>query len=118
MATLTIKNLKKLPSHQTALWETGLQAVQDATALAADTLEDHLPPCNTKEYEGTIEIPVYGNRNQYILLKSGETATINTSSDAELAFYLAMREEGILEVTGAEIVTPAAEDEAVAEEEE
>lgn len=126
MATLKITNLKTVGAHKTDLWETGLKAVQDATALRDDAvLEDCIPECNTKEFEGTIEIPVYGNNNQYIRLSAGEEKTIVIGeTEAEKQFYLAMASDTLAvepdteEVEEEEIPETPVEDETPDEEEE
>lgn len=110
--TLYIKNLKAeiAEDAKVNLWNTGLEAARTGDSLQPVELQDLLPPCNTKEFAGTIEIPVYGNNNQYLRLAAGEEIAVKCASDAECAFYLAMNKEGILRVAE----TPAEEE--VAEE--
>lgn len=98
-ATLTLKNMKSVPAIETNLFNTGLDAVATGEALhPAAVLEDCLPALNTGDYAGTIQIPVYGNNNQYFTLKSGQEMTVTVHSDAEAMFYLAMHQAGILEI--------------------
>lgn len=98
-ATLTLKNMKSVPAIETNLFNTGLAAVATGEALhPAAVLEDCLPTLNTGDYAGTVQVPVYGNSNQYVTLKSGEEMTVTVHSDAEAVFYLAMHKAGVLEI--------------------
>ena len=117
--TLNLKNMKSVPSIETNLFNTGLAAVATGEALhPTAVLEDCLPTLNTEEYAGTVQIPVYGNCNQYFTLKAGEEMTVTVNSDAEAMFYLAMHKPGVLEIaefeslfTEEEVDVPAEEGE-------
>lgn len=98
-ATLNLKNAKSVPAIETNLFNTGLAAVETGESLhPAAVLEDCLPVLNTEEFAGTIQIPVYGNNNQYFTLKAGEEMTVTVHSDAEALFYLGMHKDGVLEI--------------------
>lgn len=97
---LTLENLKTKNVQETSLWNTGLEAEATGESLhPSAALEDCLPVLNTEDYAGTIQIPIYGNRNQYYTLKSGESIKVTATTDAEVIFYTQMAEEGVLKVT-------------------
>lgn len=113
MATITVKNLLTAAAeclHNPALdcsctWNVGLShmtdndllvgAAEGGNALSAEGLQY---PVNHTE-GNVIEIPVYGNKGQYLRLNPGATATLTAETDSEIAFYLALRKENVLEVT-------------------
>lgn len=116
-ATLNLKNMKSVPAIETDLFNTGLAAVATGEALhPTAVLEDCLPVLNTADHAGTIQIPIYGNYNQYFTLKAGEEMTVTVHSDAEAMFYLGMHKPGILEI--AEHASMFPEEEADAPDEE
>lgn len=118
--TLVIKNLRGTeevltktagenqmnPAMDDGLFNVGLYAGKDnhgvvcgGQAMHPDaTLADLQPACNVADYENTVQIPVYGNNNQYVTLKSGEEFTVETASDAETLFYKQMAND-LLTVT-------------------
>lgn len=101
--TLTIKNVKPevVEDAKVNLWNTGLEAAcpcGTGEAQQSVLLGDLLPACNTKEFAGTVQIPVFGNNNQYFTLKAGQEIQVTCHTDAEALFYLAMHKPGILEI--------------------
>lgn len=99
MATLVIKNLKTaVPADEAKvnLWNTGLEAAcpcGTGDAQQAVLLNDLLPTCNTEEYAGTVEVPIYGNCNQYHRIPAEGELEVTCGTDAEMHFYLAMASE-------------------------
>lgn len=83
--------VEELPKDH--VWNTGLNCVRGQEAVVEDKSE-LLPKINHNQ----ISVPIYGNKNQYIVLNPGDSVTVTVETDEAAQFYLSQYIEGVLTV--------------------
>lgn len=88
-----LTNIIPADANETYVWNTGLNCVNGEAAVIPDTTV-LLPIIKHNQ----IAIPLYDNRNEYLVLNPGDDVTVNAPNDEAAQFYLNMAIEGALTV--------------------